>query len=286
MRAIFAGRAPTGGRAPHPKKIIWHPMQFETILLDRRAEGFVVITLNRPDKLNALNIQLLDDLHEAVSQLSREESVRGMIITGAGEKAFAAGADIAELNRLDGYTGQAYAERGHRVFNAIERFGSPVIAAVNGFALGGGCELAMACHIRLASERAKFGQPEVNLGIIPGFGGTQRLTRLVGPARSAELNLTGDLIDAATAERIGLVNHVYPGEQLMEKAEEMMKKMLSKGPFAVKMALRAVVASVDATIDEGIALEAKLFGECCGTEDFKEGTGAFLEKRTPEFRNA
>jgi enoyl-CoA hydratase len=260
-------------------------MQFETILLDRR-DGYVVITLNRPDKLNALNIQLLDELHDAVAQLSREDAVRGLIITGSGEKAFAAGADIAELNRLDGYTGQAYSERGQRVFSAIERFGGPVIAAVNGFALGGGCELAMACHIRLAGERARFGQPEVNLGIIPGFGGTQRLTRLVGPARSAELNLTGDVIDAATAERIGLANHVYPADQLMEKAEEMMKKILAKGPIAVRKTLQAVVASVDATIDDGLAVEARLFGECCGTEDFKEGTGAFLEKRPAAFTGA
>jgi enoyl-CoA hydratase len=258
-------------------------MTFDTIQLDRRPEGYVVITLNRPDKLNALNIQLLDELREVLAQLARETNVRGIIITGAGEKAFAAGADIAELNRLDGYTGREYSERGQQVFSMIERMQVPVIAAVNGFALGGGCELAMACHIRLASERAKFGQPEVNLGIIPGFGGTQRLTRLVGPARSVEYNLTGDMIDAATAERIGLANHVYPANEVMEKAEEMMKKILTKGPLAVQRTLEAVVASVDLPIEEGLALEAQLFGECCGTEDFKEGTGAFLEKRAAGF---
>jgi enoyl-CoA hydratase len=258
-------------------------MAYETILIDRKPEGYVVLTLNRPDKLNALNIQLLDELREAIAEIERDESIRGVIITGSGEKAFAAGADIAELNRLDGYTGSEYSERGQRVFSMIERLDDPVIAAVNGFALGGGCELAMACHIRLASEKAKFGQPEVNLGIIPGFGGTQRLARLVGPARSAEYNLTGDMIDAVTAERIGLANHVYPPDQLMEKAEEMMRKMLTKGPVALRKTLRAVVASVDATIDEGLGLEAKLFGECCGTEDFKEGTGAFLEKRPATF---
>ena len=258
-------------------------MAYETILIDRKPEGYVILTLNRPDKLNALNIQLLDELREVIAEIERDESIRGVIITGSGEKAFAAGADIAELNRLDGYTGSEYSERGQRVFSMIERLDAPVIAAVNGFALGGGCELAMACHIRLASEKAKFGQPEVNLGIIPGFGGTQRLTRLVGPARSAEYNLTGDMIDAATAERIGLANHVYSPDQLMEKAEEMMKKMLAKGPTALRKTLRAVVASVDATIDEGLALEAKLFGECCDTEDFKEGTGAFLEKRPAAF---
>jgi enoyl-CoA hydratase len=259
-------------------------MTFETILVDRRPEGYVVITLNRPDKLNALNIQLLRELHDAANSIAAEPAIRGVIITGSGEKAFAAGADIAELNRLDGETGEEYSTRGQAALTALERLPVPVIAAVNGFALGGGCELAMACHIRLASERAKFGQPEVNLGIIPGFGGTQRLTRLVGPARSAEYNLTGDMIDAATAERIGLANHVYPPEQLMEKAEEMMKKILAKGPIAVEKTLRAVVESVDNAIDHGLALEARLFGECCGTKDFKEGTGAFLEKRPAEFR--
>lgn len=258
-------------------------MSYETILIDRKPEGYVVITLNRPDKLNALNIQLIQELRDAIGEIGRDSSVRGVIITGAGEKAFAAGADIAELNRLDAGTGQQYSEQGQTAFSMIERLNIPVIAAVNGFALGGGCELAMACHIRLASQKARFGQPEVNLGIIPGFGGTQRLTRLVGPARSIEYNLTGDMIDAETAERIGLANHVYPADQLMEKAEEMMKKMLAKGPTALSKTLQAVVASVDLTIDEGLALEARLFGECCGTEDFKEGTGAFLEKRPANF---
>lgn len=258
-------------------------MSFETILLERRSEGFVVITLNRPDKLNALNIQLLAELHEAVGSIAAEPSIRGVIITGSGEKAFAAGADIAELNRLDEETGAEYSRRGQAVFTAIERLPVPVIAAVNGFALGGGCELAMACHIRLASERAKFGQPEVNLGIIPGFGGTQRLTRHVGVARSVEYNLTGDMIDAATAERIGLANHVYPADQLMAKAEEMMMRMMAKGPIAIEKTLRAVVEGADLEIDDGLSLEARLFGECCGTRDFKEGTGAFLEKRPAEF---
>lgn len=258
-------------------------MAYETILIDHKPEGYVVITLNRPDKLNALNIQLLDELREAIAAIGNDETVGGVIVTGAGEKAFAAGADIAELNQLNGHTGQEYSERGQIVFSMIEQLKVPVIAAVNGFALGGGCELAMACHIRLASEKARFGQPEVNLGIIPGFGGTQRLTRLVGPARSVEYNLTGDMIDAATAERIGLANHVHPPAELMAKAEEMMRKMLAKGPVALRKTLQAVVASVDLPIDEGLALEARLFGECCGTEDFKEGTGAFLEKRPAAF---
>ncbi len=257
-------------------------MTLETLLLDRR-DGYAVVTLNRPDKLNALNVQLLEELHMTIHELRDDHSVRGVIITGAGDKAFAAGADIAELNKLDEPGGQEYSARGQAVFNAIERMTAPVIAAVNGFALGGGCELAMSCHIRLASERAKFGQPEVNLGIIPGFGGTQRLARLIGPARAVEYNLTGDTIDAATAERIGLVNHVYAPDELMAKAEEMMGKILTKGPLAVQRALEATVAATDAQIDDGLELESRLFGECCATGDFKEGTGAFLEKRAATF---
>jgi enoyl-CoA hydratase len=222
-------------------------------------------------------------LRTVFTDFTRDGSVRGVILTGSGEKAFAAGADIAELNRLDGYTGADYSQRGQHVFLLIERMEVPVIAAVNGFALGGGCELAMACHIRLASEKAKFGQPEVNLGIIPGFGGTQRMARLVGLARAIEYNLTADMIDAATAERIGLANHVYPAAELMERAEEMMRKILAKGPAAVSKTLQATVASVDLPTDQGMALESTLFGECCDTEDFKEGTGAFLEKRQAAF---
>lgn len=258
-------------------------MAYETILIDRKPEGYVIITLNRPDKLNALNIQLIRELQQAATEIGNDDTIHGVIITGSGEKAFAAGADIAELNQLDGTTGEEYSRNGQMAFSALERMNKPVIAAVNGFALGGGCELAMACHIRLASEKARFGQPEVNLGIIPGFGGTQRLTRLVGIARSIEYNLTGDMIDAHTAERIGLANHVHPADQLMEKAEEMMKKMLAKGPIAIRKTLAAVQAAPDMDLDEGLALEANLFGECCGTQDFKEGTGAFLEKRPAGF---
>jgi len=258
-------------------------MAFETLLLERRAEHCLVVTLNRPEKYNALSVQLLEELRSAIAEAERDDSIRGVIITGAGEKAFAAGADIAELNRLDGYTGREYSERGQHVFSMIERLDRPVIAAVNGVALGGGCELAMACHIRLASERARFGQPEVNLGIIPGFGGTQRLARLIGPARAIEYNLTGEQIDAATAERIGLANHVYPAAELMDRTLEMMTKILSKGPVAVAKTLEATRQALDLSIDAGQALEAKLFGECCGTEDFKEGTGAFLEKRAAKF---
>jgi len=254
-----------------------------TILLDRSEGGIATVTLNRPDVLNALSVELLTELGETISAIAADRSVRGVIVTGAGPKAFAAGADIAELNKLNGHTGRAYSEHGQRVFSQIENLDCPVIAAVNGFALGGGCELAMACHIRLASERAKFGQPEVNLGIIPGFGGTQRLARLVGVARAIEYNLTGATIDAPTAERIGLVNHVYSPEELMPKAVEMMTAMLAKGPHAVRFTLEATRRGVDMTIDDGLTLEARLFGECCGTADFTEGTGAFLEKRPAAF---
>ncbi len=258
-------------------------MTYETLLVDRHRSGYLTITLNRPDKLNALNIKLITELHGVVADVSRDETVGGIIITGSGEKAFAAGADIAELNSLDGYTGAEYSHRGQHAFLSIERLDRPVIAAVNGFALGGGCELAMACHIRIASTKARFGQPEVNLGIIPGFGGTQRLARLIGQGRAIEYNLTGDMIDASTAERFGLVNHVVEPSDLMTKAEELMTKMMAKGPVALRKTLVATRSALDMTVDEGMDLEARLFGECCGTDDFKEGTGAFLEKREARF---
>lgn len=257
-------------------------MSYTNLHIERKLAGYAIITLNRPDKLNALSVDLLTELGQAMAELTADPAVRGLILTGAG-KAFAAGADIAELHALDGNTGQGYSEHGHTVLMSIERARFPVIAAVNGFALGGGCELSMACHIRLASQKAKFGQPEVNLGIIPGFGGTQRLGRLVGQGRAMELNLTGDMIDAATAEAIGLVNHVYAPEDLMEKAEEMMVRIMSKGPVAVAAVVRAVHAAADMTLDEGVTLEAQLFGQTCGSRDFKEGTQAFLDKREAEF---
>lgn len=254
-----------------------------TMLSIERKEGYVIISLNRPEALNALSVGLLGELRAAVESVQGDDAVRGVIITGSGPKAFAAGADIEELNKLDGVTGEEYSLRGQHVFSLIENLGKPVIAAVNGFALGGGCELAMACHIRIVSEKARFGQPEVNLGIIPGFGGTQRLSRLIGLGRAVEYNLTGDMIDAASAERMGLANHVCAPDELMGKAEEMMMKILSKGPIAVKHTLQATVASVDMQTDQGMGYEAKLFGETCGTADFKEGTQAFLEKRKAEF---
>lgn len=255
------------------------------LLVEKKPEGYAIVIMNRPDKLNALSVELLTELGEVIAELNQDAQINGVILTGEG-KAFAAGADIAELHELNGETGQAYSQHGHSVLMQIENARFPVIAAVNGFALGGGCELAMACHIRLASQKAKFAQPEVNLGIIPGFGGTQRLTRLVGLGRAIELNLTGDIISADEAHRIGLVNVVTEPEMLLAKASEMILKIIAKAPIAVRNALKACVASPNMTIEEGIKLEANIFGETCGTNDFKEGTKAFLEKRNANFTNS
>jgi enoyl-CoA hydratase len=252
------------------------------LLVEKKIGGYAIVTLNRPDKLNALSVELLVELSGIITELEKDEFVNGIIITGMG-KAFAAGADIEELHNLNIDTGEAYSQLGHKVLMQIELARFPVIAAVNGFALGGGCELAMACHIRLANEKAKFGQPEVNLGIIPGFGGTQRLTRLVGVGKSIELNLTADIIDASEALKIGLVNKIFLVDELISKSEEMLVKILSKGPIAVKNTLKACVSSPNLIISEGVKLESTLFGETCGSNDFKEGTKAFLEKRNPNF---
>jgi enoyl-CoA hydratase len=247
-------------------------MEFKNLLYEAK-ELIAVVTINRPDKLNALNSQTMMELKELFTSIKNDELVKVVIITGSGEKAFVAGADIKELSALDVLSGKEFAEKGQDVFNLIENLGKPVIAAVNGFALGGGCELAMACHIRLVSDRAKFGQPEVNLGVIPGYGGTQRLARIINSGRALEYILTGDMIDADDAFRIGLANRVYPHDELMAKAWEMAVKITTKGQVAVQMAV------------EGQNLEASLFAVCCGSEDFKEGTKAFLEKRKPNFTN-
>jgi enoyl-CoA hydratase len=259
-------------------------MSYQTLLLDIK-NNIAVVTLNRPDKLNALNAQTINDLDSVFSELKNNDDVYVVILTGSGEKAFVAGADIKELNKLDMISAKEFAEKGQAVFNKIEKFDKPVIAAVNGFALGGGCELSLACHIRIASENAKFGQPEVNLGIIPGYGGTQRLARLINTGRALEYILTADMIDADTAFRIGLVNKVYPQAELLDKAFEMAKKITSKGQQAIRLAVKAVNAVDEMSLKEGQNLEAGLFALCCGTEDFKEGTSAFLEKRKPEFKN-
>jgi enoyl-CoA hydratase len=227
----------------------------------------------------------MSEIKNAFTELNNNDEVYVVILTGSGEKAFVAGADISELNKLDMIKGKDFSEKGQEVFNTIENMNKPVIAAVNGFALGGGCEIALACHIRLASENAKFGQPEVNLGIIPGYGGTQRLTRLINSGRAMEYILTGDMIDANEAFRIGLVNHVYPLSELMNKSIEMAKKIILKGQNAVRLTIKAVNIVDEVSSKEGQNYEASLFALCCGTEDFKEGTAAFLEKRKPAFKN-
>jgi len=259
-------------------------MNYQNLLIEVK-DKIVVVTINRPDKMNALNSQTMGELKSAFTELNNNDDVYVVILTGSGEKAFIAGADISELNKLDMISGKEFSERGQEVFNTIENLSKPVIAAVNGFALGGGCEIALACHIRLASDNAKFGQPEVNLGIIPGYGGTQRLTRLINSGRAMEYILTGDMIDANEAYRIGLVNHVYPQNELMNKAIEMSKKIISKGQNAVRLTIKAVNIVDEVSSKEGQNYEASLFALCCGTEDFKEGTTAFLEKRKPAFKN-
>jgi len=259
-------------------------MEYKNILFEIKNK-IAFVTINRPDKLNALSDTIIEELNECFLSIKNDNKINVTILTGSGVKAFVAGADIVEINKLNAETGKIFAEKGQNVFNLIEKMEKPVIAAVNGFALGGGCELALACHIRIASSNAKFGQPEVNLGVMPGYGGTQRLTRLINSGRAAELILTGDLIDANEALRIGLVNKVCFPEELIVKATELAEKISSKGQTAVKMALRAINACSEIPESEGLKLESNLFSLCCGTEDFKEGTSAFLEKRKPNFKN-
>jgi len=255
----------------------------ENVRIESR-DGVAIITVDRPKVLNALNAQTVQEINEAFEQARNDESVKAVILTGGGEKAFVAGADIAELAKMTPITGKATAEKGQAVFANIERFPKPVIAAINGFALGGGCELALACHIRIASERAQIGLPEVSLGIIPGYGGTQRMARLLGKGKALELILTGDRIPAAEAERIGLVNKVVAPEELMNVAMEMAKKIASRGPLAVRAAIEAVMSGSEMPLEEGFFLEATLFGLLASTEDMKEGMGAFLEKRAADFK--
>jgi len=256
---------------------------YETILFEQK-NNIAIIKINRPDKLNALNHKVLDELYSALKHCGEVESIWGIILTGSGEKAFVAGADIAEINKLDSKSGKEFALHGQSIFNYIEQFPKPVVCAVNGFALGGGCELAMACHIRIASENAKFGQPEVNLGIIPGYGGTQRLTRLIGKGRSMYMILTGEMIDANTAYQFGLVNKVVPLNELLNEAEKILTTIIQKGRVAITTAIRSINAACELPLSEGLKFEADMFAVCCGTEDFKEGTSAFLEKRKPEFK--
>lgn len=251
-------------------------------ILTSVANKVLTITINRPSSLNALNAQTIAELGEAMESAKNDNDVAGIIITGAGEKAFVAGADISEITELNELNGRSFAEAGQNVFEAIEDCEKPVIAAVNGFALGGGCELAMACHMRVATSNAKFGQPEVNLGLIPGYGGTQRLTKLVGKGRALELMMTGDIIDANEAYRMGLVNHVVSDlKELEEKVNSIMKKIIAKAPLAVGLVISCANA---ATGENGYLVEANGFAHCCKTNDKKEGTSAFLEKRSPIFK--
>ena len=253
-------------------------------LIFNTADNIATITINRPDKLNALNHATLVELDSVIDYVRTDETVFAIIITGAGEKAFVAGADIEEISKLDSDGGTKFSEFGQAIFNKIEELQKPVIAAVNGFALGGGCELALACHIRIASDKARFGQPEVNLGLIPGYGGTQRLARLINKGRALEYILSSDMISASDAYHIGLVNHVYASDELISKAREMAQKIIIKGSFAVSSSIKAVNSVYQISQAEGLKLESELFGSCCGTEEFKEGTSAFLEKRKPNFK--
>jgi enoyl-CoA hydratase len=255
----------------------------ENIKTENR-DGILVITVDRPKVLNALNAQTVEEIGAAFAAAKDDDSVKAVILTGAGEKAFVAGADINELAQCNALTGKTTAEKGQRIFFAIERFPKPVIAAVNGFALGGGCELALACHIRIASENAKLGLPEVSLGIIPGYGGTQRMARLLGKGKALELILSGDRIDASEAERIGLVNKVVPADQLMQTCEDLARRIMSRGPLAVTAAIEAVMSGSEMPFEEGQFLEATLFGLLCATEDTKEGMKAFIEKRAAQFK--
>jgi enoyl-CoA hydratase len=257
-------------------------MAYETILYEA-SEGVARITLNRPQVLNALNARMIGELGEAMETAARDAAVRVILLTGAGEKAFAAGADIGELARLDPVEAVETSRRGQQVTRRMETLGKPIIAAVNGFALGGGCELAMACTIRIASATAKFGQPEVNLGIIPGYGGTQRLTRLVGKGRALDLVLTGRIIPAEEAREMGLVSQVVPPEALPDAATVLARSLLEKGPLALRYTMEAVHRGLETSLDDALALEAHLFGLCAGTRDMKEGLGAFLEKRKAAF---
>jgi len=254
---------------------------YETLTTEL-TDNIYTITINRPDKLNALNTTVIREIGEAVQEVYDNELIRAAIITGSGTKAFAAGADIRGFTGLTKEEGMALAKQGLDVFFKIENASKPIVAAVNGFALGGGCELAMACHFRICSDTAQFGQPEISLGLIPGYGGTQRLTRYIGRGAALEVMLTGNLISAPMALECGLVNHMTSQEELLNKTKSVLKIIISKAPLAISRCIAAVNAAM--SNNDGYALETKLFGECFATEDMKEGTAAFLEKRKPIFK--
>ena len=255
------------------------------VLIESRGD-VAVITVNRPDKLNALNAETVTELHAVLEHVAKDNAVRAAILTGAGEKSFVAGADIAELAKMTPISGIEVSRQGQDAFRFLETMRKPVIAAVNGFALGGGLELALACHFRVASENAKFGLPEVKLGIIPGYGGTVRLPRVVGRGRALEMILTGEMIDAQEAYRMGLVNRVYPQSELLGAAEQLAKKIAANGPVAVALAIEAVDNGYHASTEDALRLEANLFGLLASTQDMREGMGAFLEKRKANFQGA
>ena len=262
------------------------PLMAYTTLLFDLADGIARITINRPDKLNALNATVIAELDDAAARIETDAGVRAVLLTGAGTKAFVAGADITEIGGQGAVDGQARARAGQRMMRRLEQCGKPVVAAVNGFALGGGCELAMACHLRVASDTARFGQPEVKLGIGPGYGGTVRLPRLIGRGRALELLLTGAMIDAQEAWRIGLVNRVVPADRLLPESEALLRSILDNGPLAVRACLELVDAGLDMTVDEALRLEASWFGLLSATADMREGTRAFLEKRKAAFQGS
>lgn len=259
-------------------------MPYERLTL-QVSDRIATLTVNRPDKLNALDNATIAELASAIDEVRGRDDIGGAILTGAG-RAFVAGADISELEALGAVAAKALAQRGQEVFRLFETSPKPIVAAVNGFALGGGCELAMSCHVRIASEAAKFGQPEVKLGLIPGYGGTQRLARLVGKGRALQLLLTGEMIDAAEAYRIGLVNRVVPGPELIEAARVLLRQILTNGPLAVSQCIEVVNGGYDLTLDEALRLEATAFGLLAATQDKREGTRAFVEKRAAAFTGA
>lgn len=256
--------------------------QSYTTLLVEAQGPTLLITINRPDALNALNFTVIDELELAMAQLQNDESLKGAIITGAGTKSFVAGADIAGVNQIPADQTTAFSKRGQDVFFQIENSPKPIIAAVNGFALGGGCELAMACHMRIAAENAKFGQPEVNLGLVAGYGGTQRLVQLIGKGKATELLLTAAVIKADEALRLGLANHVVPAEGLLAKAQEILNTIYEKSPLAIALTLKAIQAGANDPTT-GYTIEAQAFGKAASSHDGREGTAAFLEKRKPNF---
>ncbi|MDD4776548.1 MAG: short-chain-enoyl-CoA hydratase [Syntrophomonas sp.] len=259
-------------------------MSFENLILEKEND-IAILYINRPKYLNALNAQTLEEISRAVDEVSKDSEVKVLIITGAGDKSFVAGADINFMLPLSPAEGRCFSDMGEKVFRKLELMEKPVIAAINGFALGGGCELAMACDVRLAADNALFGQPEVGLGIIPGFGGTQRLPRLVGEGRAKELTYTADNIKADEAYRIGLVNHVYPAAELMDQAKKMASRISAKAPLAVGYAKFAIGKGMQVDIDTAMSIESDMFGMCCATDDKNEGLGAFVEKRKPQFKN-